>query len=80
MKIIPIKHGIIHEIESKAKCPHCTRLIEMHEAWDKYTKSNNPTIRHKCKGCKRFIGITQGINGDMIAFELIKTKKPYYKT
>ena len=70
MKVIHLKNGIVHESESKANCPHCTRLVTMDEAFDKYMKSDNPTIRHKCIGCKRFIGITQDIIGDMICFEL----------
>lgn len=70
MQAIRVKDGIIHVGECKAQCPHCTRPIEFEEAEKKLMKSRNGYARHKCKGCKRFIGLTSDIRGDIVAFEL----------
>ena len=70
MKAIKVPNGIVHLSESKAYCPHCTRLAEIDELEEKYYKSNKGHIKHKCKGCKRFIGITVDIKGDFRSYEL----------
>lgn len=69
MKVIPIKNGILHISENKAICPHCTKHAP-DELMDKLHDSDRMIIRHKCKGCKRFIGITADLPGDLIAYEL----------
>ncbi len=74
MKTLKIPNGIVHISESKAICPYCTNKIEWDEIEDRYMKSKDGHIRKKCK-CKRFIGITTDITGDLIAYELnIKLK------
>ena len=69
MKTVVIPNGIIHLAESKAVCPKCERQIPFEEIEEKFMKQDSHTIRMKCK-CKRFIGITQDIRGDFVAFEL----------
>lgn len=69
MKAIPIKNGIIHLAESKAKCPFCERTISFYEIEEKFMKQDKYYIRMKCK-CKKFIGITQDIRGDFVAYQL----------
>lgn len=69
MKAIRIPNGIVHIAESKAICPKCERKIPFDEIEKKWIKNPRTVIRFKDK-CKRFIGITQDIRGDFIAFEL----------
>jgi hypothetical protein len=70
MKALRIPNGIIHISESVANCPHCTRHVCIDEVDEKLYKSKNGYIRHKCKGCKRFIGITSNYMGDIVGYEL----------
>ena len=69
MKTLRIPNGIIHFAESKAFCPYCERQIPFDEIENKFMKQDKFYIRMKCK-CKRFIGITQDIRGDFVAYEL----------
>ena len=75
MKAIHVPNGIVHIGESKADCPYCTRHIEFEEVEIQMNKSKDGYIRKKCKGCKRFIGITSDIRGDIVAFELSQNKE-----
>ncbi len=74
MKAIPIKNGILHVCENNAICPYCEQKVP-NEWQDLYDEQNEIIIRKKCKYCKRFIGITSDIHGDLVAFDLkpIKT-------
>jgi RNA polymerase subunit RPABC4/transcription elongation factor Spt4 len=55
--------------ENKAKCPYCEQLVP--DDWmDVLADHKGMMMRKKCKYCKRFIGITQDITGDLVAFEL----------
>ena len=74
MKSIRIPNGIIHFAESKAACPYCERQIPFEEIETKFMKQDKFYIRMKCK-CKRFIGITQDIQGDFVAYELSGGKR-----
>ena len=58
-------------IESKAECPYCERHILLEEIETKWLNQSNPWIRLKCK-CNRFIGISDTIPGNFIAFKLIE--------
>ena len=69
MKKIQIPNGIAHLAESKAICPKCERKIPFEEIESKFMKQDNCFIRFKCK-CKNFIGITQDIKCDFVAYEL----------
>jgi hypothetical protein len=69
MKAIKIPNGIIHLAESNAKCPYCGRQIPFNEIENKFMKQKKHYMRMKCK-CKRFIGITQDIRGDFVAYDL----------
>ena len=69
MKAIRIPNGIIHLAESKAICPYCGRQIPFEEIENKFMKQDKSYIRMKCK-CGRFIGITQDIRGDFVAYFL----------
>lgn len=71
MKAIAIPNGILHISESKAECPYCTYKFEFEDFEKQWMKSNSSIIRKKCK-CKRFVGVTQTIRGDFVAFELNK--------
>ena len=68
MKSIQIPNGVLHTAESKAICPHCDRSIPFGEIEPKF---NSPHINLKCR-CKRYIGITQNIVGDYVAYSLTK--------
>ena len=69
MKTIAIPNGILTISESKAKCPHCERVIPIEEIEDKWLKQKKHFMRMKCK-CKRFVGITANFMGDFVAYEL----------
>ena len=69
MKTIIIPNGIMRLAESKATCPKCERQIPFDEIEDKFMKQDKYYIRMKCQ-CKHFIGITQDIRGDFVAYEL----------
>lgn len=71
MKTISIPDGVVHLIDSKAICPKCSRYISLEEIESKFMKQNKSHIRMKCK-CNKYIGITQDIRGDYVAFELKK--------
>jgi len=79
MKAIHIPNGILHIAESLVGCPQCTRHIGIDEVDEKLERSKKGYIRHKCKGCKRFIGITSDIKGDIVTYELttrtLKTRR-----
>jgi hypothetical protein len=68
-KVVRMPDGWVTLCESKAQCPHCKRNIPFDEIDEKFMKQSNHTIRFKCK-CKRFIGITQDIKGDFVAYKL----------
>ena len=74
MKPIRIKNGIVYLVESLASCPYCGNHVEINDVFDKYCKSHKQTVKHKCKKCKRFMGITQDIKGNIISFELKYSK------
>jgi hypothetical protein len=74
VKAIRIPNGIMHVAESKAVCPHCERHISFEEIDGKFSKRNVGWMRMKCK-CKRFVGVTQDIRGDFVAYELSVGKK-----
>ena len=69
METIRIPNGIIHIAESKALCPLCQRVIPFDEIETKWMKQNKHFIKFKCK-CKKYIGITQNIKGDFVAYNL----------
>lgn len=72
MKAIKIPRGVVYIVESKAVCPHCSRVIPFDEIEPKWMKERGSTyMRMKCL-CKRFIGITCDITGDFVAFDLKK--------
>ena len=73
MKSIRIPSGIMYLAESKAICPYCERPIPFEEIENKFMKQDKFYIRMKCK-CKRFIGITQDMRGDFVAYKLINKK------
>jgi len=66
-----IPNGVMRLAESKAVCPECDRKIPFEEIESKFMKKKEEYryIRMKCK-CKIFIGITQDMRGDFVAFEL----------
>lgn len=68
-KTVIIPDGILTLAESKAECPECERKIPFEEIEAKWMKQDNHVMRMKCK-CRRFIGITQDMRGDFIAFSL----------
>jgi len=74
MEAVIIPNGIIHLAESKAICPKCGRQIPFGEIEEKFMKQDKHYIKMKCK-CKRFIGITQDIRGDFVAYELLSVGK-----
>ena len=69
MKAVIIPNGIMHLAESKAICPKCERQIPIEEIEEKFMKQDKHSIKMKCR-CKKFIGITQNIKGDYVAYEL----------
>ncbi len=71
---VKIPNGIMTLNESKAQCPYCDRKIPFDWIESKWARQDSSHIRMKCK-CKKYIGITQNIMGDFVAYEL-KTKQP----
>ena len=70
MKTERIKGGIIHFVESKAKCPYCERPVAIEDIDEKFQKQSKAHTKHKCKGCKRFMGITQDLYCDYVSYGL----------
>lgn len=68
-KTIYMKNGILTLSESKAICPKCNRKIPFDEIENKWVKQDNSLVKMKCK-CNKYIGITQNIKGDFVAFDL----------
>lgn len=66
-KIVSIPNGTLTLCESKAKCPHCERVILFEEIERKWVNAKKSYMRIKCK-CKKRIGITADIKGDFVAF------------
>lgn len=69
MITIKIPDGRIYLSESKANCPHCEKLAEFEEFEKKWDKSDG-IIKHHCKSCKKYFGITQDIKGDFVSYSL----------
>jgi len=68
-KAIIIPDGILCLSENKAVCPYCEQKVP--DEWmDDFYEHKDFVIRKKCKFCKRFIGITSDITGDLVAFDL----------
>lgn len=65
-----IPDGIIHFSESKADCVYCQRNAPFEEFEKKWDKSSDGFIKHRCKGCRKYFGITQDITGDFVSYEL----------
>lgn len=63
-----IPDGIIHFFESKADCIHCQKNASFEEFEKKWDKSNG-FITYRCKGCRRYFGITQDITGDFVSYD-----------
>ena len=61
---------LLSEYESKVVCPHCTKPMPEDEFIENMDKADYPYIRKKCKGCKRFIGVTLTWNGEFVGCEL----------
>lgn len=72
MKTIHVKGGVLHLGECLVECPHCMKHVPCDGFLDAWYKSKELSVRKKCKGCKRFFGITSKINGDFIAYALEK--------
>ncbi len=70
MKTIILRNAILHVSESKAVCHFCERPISFDEIDEKLNKSKTGFFRHRCLGCKRFVGITSNIMGDIVSYEL----------
>jgi len=77
MRTIRTRDGIIYLSESKAICQFCNRKIPFDEIENKFIKQNKYYIRMKCI-CKKYIGITQNIKGDFVAYELNYKKSIYF--
>lgn len=78
MTTIRVDNGTISVSSSNAKCPHCQRLISIEEVDDKLVKAdsnNKGFIRHKCKGCARFMGVAMSYMGEVQSFELTKLQE-----
>lgn len=69
MKTIQIPNGTITLSESIAFCPYCGKHIPFEKIEEKWMNQDEDTIRIMCK-CKKFIGITQNIKCDFVAFKL----------
>lgn len=67
MKTIHVPCGVLHISESKAICPICKapQAIEVLDL--KWSKSNNFSMRHKCK-CGTWMHITINYIGDFVAY------------
>jgi hypothetical protein len=76
MKTIKVPNGLISVANSSAKCPKCEKPILLSDVDEKIVaeankgKKSKGYIRHKCQGCKRFIGVAMAYNGEVCSFEL----------
>lgn len=55
-------------------CPICTCHHDVKDWEDKMWNSKKGIIKIKCKGCKRWIGLTQNHLGDVCVWEHNKEK------
>ena len=69
METIKVPNGAVNLAESKAVCPECGRQIPVEEIEEKFMNQDKHSIKMKCK-CNRFIGITQNIRVDFVAYKL----------
>ncbi len=75
MTTIRVPNGTISISTSKAKCPNCQRLIPIEEVDDKLVKANSNNkgfIRHKCKGCNKYMGVAMSYTGEVQSFKFNK--------
>ena len=70
MAYVVVNKGVIWEAENNVRCPHCTRPMKWDEFEDNLSKAKIPLIKKKCPGCKRFFGISGGIDGRFVGYEL----------
>lgn len=76
MKTIRVPNGLLSIANSNAKCPKCEKHILLSDVDEKIVKEgmkgkkSKGYIRHKCKGCQRFIGVAMAYNGEICSFEL----------
>lgn len=70
MKSVSIPGGVVHISECNAVCHFCGAAIEIAKVEEKLYKSKNAVIRHKCRKCKKFIGITSNYMGDIVSYPL----------
>lgn len=71
MITVKIPNGIIHFSESKANCVYCEKIAEFEDFEKKWDKSDG-FIKHRCKECRKYFGITQDIKGDFVSYDLTR--------
>lgn len=68
-KAIIFNRGIVTVCETSFLCPICGCPHEEADWYPKMEKKNLPVIYIKCKGCKRKIGVSSNITGDVVVWE-----------
>jgi hypothetical protein len=66
--------GILCMSDTDFKCPVCGCLHTEDDYYARLDKSKNGLIYKHCKGCKRMLGITTDIRGDIRVWEKSEEK------
>lgn len=70
MGTVFVPNGIISTFNTVVKCPQCEQEFDAIEYDEKLNDAKRSYIKIKCPHCKRFVGLTSGMLGDFIVFEL----------
>ena len=73
--VVLIKNGIISMCFTDFVCPICERTHTEDDYYQKLRDSKNWYIYKRCKGCKRWLGITYDITGDIQVWAKDEEKK-----
>lgn len=66
---VTIPGGILHMADSRAKCPHCGKMLNAERMDKLLTKSKLHYTRMRCV-CGVFVGITTDYKGDFVCYSL----------
>ena len=66
---ILIPNGILTMCETAFECPVCSCKHTSDDYEDRLMKSKKGLIYKQCKGCKRKLGITTNMMGDVVVWD-----------
>ncbi len=67
-KTFKIPDGFITLVETSFNCPICECPHTENDWYDSYNKAKTIVIYKKCKGCRKKLGITIDMTGDVVVW------------